>query len=251
MNEGLLGKMFGFLGKKLKAFSSKIKASKNIDPLFESAISDIEGFFNDKNMLLKFKESQSSQSQSQGQDEDDKTKETGNVLDEAIGEKLSLLKKKVEKFTKDDEGKEIYQSKMYAQLKFVEIQELIIKKKIEYLKAENIGYEEFEEKTKKLQKQIKEDSQALEKFISKNKKSDTGYKVGDIINYTTDDNIEVKIKITNTDNGISGERISSKDDKDELADEKGKEFQLNTKNNIVKIGEDYIEKVKEKFKKYL
>ena len=55
-----------------------------------------------------------------------------NPLDKSINSILDRFNKKTDIYTKTSEGKEIYIAKMYRQLKAVDLEEIIIQKKIEY-----------------------------------------------------------------------------------------------------------------------
>ncbi len=59
-------------------------------------------------------------------------KDPNNPLDQAINSTLERLKKKTDVYVKDDEGKQIYTAYQYRQLKMVDLEEIIIKKKNEY-----------------------------------------------------------------------------------------------------------------------
>ena len=51
LNEGLLGKLFNFLGKKLKHYYSKLKAAKVIDPIIEDAKNNLKSLYTDKKYI--------------------------------------------------------------------------------------------------------------------------------------------------------------------------------------------------------
>ena len=59
-------------------------------------------------------------------------KDPNNPLDEAINGKIKLLKKKIDIYTKDSDGKQIYTAYAYSNMKMIEIEEQIIKLKNDY-----------------------------------------------------------------------------------------------------------------------
>jgi len=279
LNEGLLGKAFNFLKGKLENYAKKIKASKKIDPIMDEAKSDIQGYFKDKQLIQDFINSKKDpQKDSQKDPQKDPQKEEGeekkiqeksdnslidklvkksdNPLDEAINNKLKLVKKKIEPFIKDDKGKEIYTAKMYAQLKMIELEEEIIKGKIEIYKQENLDSNDLEN-------QIKEkanDSKTVVKNLSKatdnddEDNNDNGedkpeLEVGQIINYENEEGKEFRAVVTNLE-PLEVNRISKIDDKDNIQKEETDDFKPIIK-QIEIIGDKYKEKVKKKYNSFI
>lgn len=255
LEKSLLGKMFNFLGGKLKKYATKVKSAKKIDPIIDEAKSDIEGYFSNKKYIDDIKRKNNvSQSQNEAVDNKD---EANSELDKAINGRIELAKKKVEVFTKDDKGKEIYQARMYAQLKFVELEETIIKKRVEFLvgvvgmdekDANNKYNDKLTEMKNKQAEVIKGLETALNKSQGENSELIKDFKKGEIYNYVTTDGKKEKIVITSVnDRGeIQARRISDIDDDKKPAESVGDEFNPLTK-NISSIGEEYIEDYKKSF----
>jgi len=252
LEKSLLGKMFNFLGGKLKKYATKVKAAKKIDPIIDEARTDIEGYFSDKKYIDEIKRKNEEQNEAV-----DNKENANSELDKAISGRIDLAKKKVEVFTKDDKGKEIYQARMYAQLKFVELEETIIKKRIEFL-VEIVGMDEkdannkYSDKLTKMKNKQSEVIKGLENALNKsqdeNKELNKDFKKGEIYNYVTKDGTKEKIVITSVnDRGeVQVRRISDINDDKKPAESVGDEFNPLTK-NISTIGEKYIEDYKKTF----
>jgi len=284
INESILGKMFKFLGGKLLDYAKKIKVAKKIDPIIASAKEDIESLFKQKNLVEDFKKSINdkknidSENHSDDKDKEDnvieesivdnmeehtKTKDTStkdskeaeNELDKAINTKIKLTHKKIEPYIKNKKGEEIFTAKMYAQLKMVELEEDIIKKKIDFLvnglkMSEKDANNEYSDKMKKIQNKQKESMKKLDEELAKNEDHNKELKKGDVYNYETKDGKKEKIVISDVnDRGeVTAKRISSNDDAEAKtpAKEIGDDFNPLT-NKITSIGKEYIEDVKKTF----
>jgi len=171
INEGLLGKLFGFLGKQLKHFASKILAAKVIDPIVDKYKEKLPDLFK-KSEIVALLKSQTEKFKKGTSDVKEETqavqKETEKLQTESLNEKLEdtikknateqqeaeknnpimkhvneLLDKMKEEIkaalvvknigVTDDKKDITLLTKSYIQLRAVEIQDEIIKKSMEWV----------------------------------------------------------------------------------------------------------------------
>ena len=132
--------------------------------------------------------------------ESNKTKQK-TPIDEAIDSWLELTRKKLDPFIKDKEGKIIPINNMYAQAKLVELQELILKRKIEYYKEElkvdatKLIATEQEELKKKSETIIAEIDKAINKKDGQEQSEKPTFEIDKEYNYTRDDKTTTTVTI--------------------------------------------------------
>lgn len=276
INEGLLGKLFNFLKDKTMEYAKKVKASKNIDPLFDEAKETVDGFFKDKTLVQDYvKSKKKSQIQGQGQEEIQGQKEiqgqenlqTEDIdylpgksktekdnsyqtkLDKAITDVINNLKKKVEIHTKDSKGKEIYTAKMYAQLKFADLEDNRIKNMMELSKKEHLDTEELEKLTKEVAAKSKKLAKEMDNKLKEAEESKTTeYEVGQILNYKNSKGEEYRVIVVQIEPELLTKRISVKDEMDEVQSKKLKKMDgIEPNRDRLKTIEDNYEEVQKNF----
>ena len=224
INEGLFGKLFKWLSGKIQEYAKKVEASKKIDPIIEESKKNMNVLFDEKFKLLLKKDAEekgikasattpdatqtTTQTATQtdapatGQqtNESNKTKQK-TPIDEAIDSWLELTRKKLDPFIKDKEGKIIPINNMYAQAKLVELQELILKRKIEYYKEElkvdatKLIATEQEELKKKSETIIAEIDKAINKKDGQEQSEKPTFEIDKEYNYTRDDKTTTTVTI--------------------------------------------------------
>jgi len=230
LNEGLLGKLFDFFKNKIGNYAKKVKASTKIDPIIEQAKKDIDQLFDDKfKELLKKKgeelkkqqgntekPAQEIKQESKIYEAEDSTQvveeKPKNPIDEAISKWLGMVKKKVDTITKDSP---IAQG--YAQLKMVELEELILKRKIDFYKEE-MGIDNpklFQKETENIAKKTKTFSEKLSNLFKKKedeKPEENKYNPGDTIKYTKKDGEENEAEVAEDQTDVEDGWIKLKTD---------------------------------------
>jgi len=222
INEGLFGwlkKMFN----KMKDYAKQIKESGEIDQKIEQAKTDIDGLFNDKleDMIIDTnKKGQVQETDTPDKDQatqtpkdqatqtptgdkvqdsyqyiaeaqvvKEKEKTYDNPIDEAIGEFIKSTKEQMQVYLTSKNQK----VKLYAQAKISELNQHIIKKKIEIYKAKKaeLGEDKLKELMSKEQTKLKEEQTIGQKLMNGMaklfKKTETEYNVGDEITYKSKD----------------------------------------------------------------
>jgi len=253
LNEGLLGKLFNFFKKKMSEYAKKVKASSKIDPIIEQAKKDIDQLFDDKfKVLLKqgaekndttVNDENAAQNPNNQVDGGKEQAESGvenkivgeaveqkvqekstNPIDIAIDKWLGLVKQKLAPITKDSP---LAQS--YANLKLIELEEMILKKQVDYYKEE-MGVKppkNLEEKAKKLANNTKIQAKKVDEEYEK-KKQETQkdnpqeFNTGDTIKYTKKDGEENEAEVAEDQSDIEDGWIRLKSDKSTFAIDKTK-----------------------------